>query len=192
MMAGEAPVSRPDSRRNNRIAAIMGGLALAMVGLAFASVPLYRVFCQVTGFNGTTQRAESAAAPGPVAGKQVSVRFDANVSPTLPWRFAPERNTQIVSIGARQMAVFDARNLSARTIAGSAAFNVSPPQAGKYFTKIQCFCFTQQVLKAGEDARMPVIFYVDPKFLKDPDTRDISEITLSYTFYPADQAGSGG
>jgi cytochrome c oxidase assembly protein subunit 11 len=192
MTGGEAPVSRPDPRRNNRIAAIMGGLALAMVGLAFASVPLYRVFCQVTGFNGTTQRAEGKAAPGPVAGKQVSVRFDANVSPTLPWRFAPERNTQIATIGARQMAVFDARNLSARTIAGSAAFNVSPPQAGKYFTKIQCFCFTQQVLKPGEEARMPVIFYVDPKFLKDPDTRDISEITLSYTFYPADQAGSGG
>ena len=168
----------------------MAFLALAMVGLAFASVPLYRIFCQATGFNGTTQRAERA--PGPVAGKEVSVRFDANVSPTLPWRFAPERNTQIVRIGARQMAVFDAKNLSARTITGSAAFNVSPPQAGKYFTKIQCFCFTQQVLKPGEDARMPVIFYVDPKFLKDPDTRDISEITLSYTFYPADQAGSGG
>ena len=167
-------------------------LALAMVGLAFASVPLYRIFCQVTGFNGTTQRAESASAPGPVAGKQVSVRFDANVSPTLPWRFEPERNTQIVTIGEREMAVFTARNLSARTITGSAAFNVSPPQAGKYFTKIQCFCFTQQVLKPGEEARMPVIFYVDPKFLKDPDTATISEITLSYTFYPADQAGTAG
>jgi cytochrome c oxidase assembly protein subunit 11 len=184
--------ARPNPRRNGRTAAIMALLALAMVGLAFASVPLYRIFCQATGFDGTTQRAASAAAPGPVAGKEVSVRFDANVSPILPWRFAPERNTQIVRIGARQMAVFRAKNLSARTIAGSAAFNVSPPQAGKYFTKIQCFCFTQQVLKPGEEARMPVIFYVDPKFLKDPDTAAISEITLSYTFYPADQAGTTG
>jgi cytochrome c oxidase assembly protein subunit 11 len=182
---------QPDRRRNSRTAAIMGVLALAMVGLAFASVPLYRVFCQVTGFNGTTQRAERAQAPGPIAGEQVSVRFDANVSPSLPWRFEPEKNTQIVTIGARTMAIFDARNLSARTITGSAAFNVSPPQAGKYFTKIQCFCFTQQTLKPGEEARMPVIFYVDPKFAKDPDTSDISEITLSYTFYPSDQAGSG-
>jgi cytochrome c oxidase assembly protein subunit 11 len=184
--------SGPDPRRNRRTAAIMAVLALAMVGLAFASVPLYRIFCQVTGFNGTTQRADTGAAPGPVAGKQVSVRFDANVSPTLPWRFEPERNTQIVTIGEREMAIFKAKNLSARTITGSAAFNVSPPQAGKYFTKIQCFCFTQQVLKPGEEARMPVIFYVDPKFLKDPDTAAISEITLSYTFYPADQAGTTG
>ena len=183
-----APVQ---ARRNGRTAAVMALVALLMVGLAFASVPLYRIFCQVTGFNGTTQRA-TAAAPGPIAGKQVSVRFDANVAPALPWRFGPERNTQIVTIGEREMATFLARNLSARTITGSAAFNVSPPQAGKYFTKIQCFCFTQQTLKPGEEARMPVIFYVDPKFLKDPDTRDISEITLSYTFYPVDQAGAGG
>jgi cytochrome c oxidase assembly protein subunit 11 len=179
----------PNPNRNRRTAAIMGVLVLAMVGLAFASVPLYRVFCQVTGFNGTTQRANKA--PGPVPGKQVSVRFDANVSPTLPWRFEPEKNTEIVNIGARSMAIFDAKNLSARAITGSAAFNVSPPEAGKYFKKIQCFCFTQQTLKPGEEARMPVIFFVDPKFLEDPDTSDISEITLSYTFYPSDQAGSG-
>jgi cytochrome c oxidase assembly protein subunit 11 len=185
MSAGIAP----DPRRNGRTAAIMGVVVLFMVGLAFASVPLYRIFCETTGFNGTTQRAKTA--PGPIAGKQVSVRFDANVAPALPWRFEPEKNTQIVTIGERQMAVFRARNLSARTITGSAAFNVSPPEAGKYFTKIQCFCFTQQVLKPGEEARMPVIFFVDPKFLKDPDTSDISEITLSYTFYPSDQAGSG-
>jgi cytochrome c oxidase assembly protein subunit 11 len=181
----------PDPGRNTRTAAVMGMVALSMIGVAFASVPLYRVFCQVTGFDGTTQRAKTATAPGPVAGKEVSVRFDANVSPTLPWHFQPERNTEIVTIGEREMAVFRARNLSAKTIAGSAAFNVSPPQAGKYFTKIQCFCFTQQVLKAGEEARMPVVFYVDPKFAKDPDTAGISEITLSYTFYPVDQAGSG-
>jgi cytochrome c oxidase assembly protein subunit 11 len=190
--AEETPPSRPDVRRNGRTAAIMAFVALAMVGLAFASVPLYRVFCQVTGFNGTTQRAKGNAAPGPVAGKEVSVRFDANVSPTLPWRFAPERNREIVTIGEREMAVFKAKNLSARTIAGSAAFNVSPPQAGKYFTKIQCFCFSLQTLKAGEKVRMPVVFYVDPKFADDPDTKDISEITLSYTFYPVDEPNPQG
>jgi cytochrome c oxidase assembly protein subunit 11 len=178
------------AQRNGRTAAVMAAIVLFMVGLAFASVPLYRIFCQATGFDGTTQRA--AAAPGPIAGKQVSIRFDANTSPALPWRFRPERNTQIATIGAREMAVFDAKNLSARTITGSAAFNVSPTQAGKYFTKIQCFCFSQQTLKPGEEARMPVIFFVDPKFATDPDTSDISEITLSYTFYPVDQAGSGG
>lgn len=185
MSAGVAP----DPRRNGRTAAIMGIVVLFMVGLAFASVPLYRIFCETTGFNGTTQRAKTA--PGPIPGKQVSVRFDANVAPTLPWRFEPEKNTQIVTIGARQLAIFRAKNLSARTITGSAAFNVSPSEAGKYFTKIQCFCFTQQTLKPGEEARMPVIFFVDPKFVKDPDTNAISEITLSYTFYPSDQAGGG-
>jgi cytochrome c oxidase assembly protein subunit 11 len=175
------------ARRNGRTAALAGLLVLAMVGLAYASVPLYRLFCQVTGFDGTTQRA--AAAPGPVAGKEVAVRFDANTAPALPWRFAPEKPREIVTIGEREMAFFTAKNLTARTITGSATFNVSPTQAGKYFSKIQCFCFTQQTLKPGEEARMPVVFFVDPKILDDPDAREISEITLSYTFYPVDSAG---
>jgi cytochrome c oxidase assembly protein subunit 11 len=175
--------------RNGRTAALMALLAAAMVGLAFASVPLYRMFCRATGFDGTPTRAQGKAAPGVVAGKTVSVRFDANVSPTLPWRFGPEETTRIVPIGGRQMAVFLARNLSGRPITGRATFNVSPTQAAKYFSKIQCFCFTEQTLKAGEEARMPVIFYVDPAFTRDPDTKDISEITLSYTFYPVDQPG---
>jgi cytochrome c oxidase assembly protein subunit 11 len=172
------------ARRNTRTAALAALLVLAMVGLAYASVPLYRLFCQATGFDGTTQRA--VAAPGPVAGKQVWVRFDGNVSNTLPWRFGPEKTREIVTIGEREMAFFTAKNLSAREITGTASFNVSPPQAGKYFSKIQCFCFTQQTLKAGEEVRMPVVFFVDPKLLDDPDTRPISEITLSYTFYPVD------
>jgi cytochrome c oxidase assembly protein subunit 11 len=154
------------AKRNQRTALFAFLIVAAMVGLAYASVPLYRLFCQATGFNGTTQRASGAAAVAerPVAGKSVSIRFDAN------------------------MAVYLARNLSARPITGRAVFNVSPPQAGKYFTKIQCFCFTEQTLKPGEEARMPVIFYVDPKFAGDPDTKEISEITLSYTFYPVDEA----
>jgi cytochrome c oxidase assembly protein subunit 11 len=175
------------ARRNGRTAALAALLVLAMVGLAYASVPLYRLFCQATGFDGTTMRA--AAAPGPVAGKEVAVRFDANVSLTLPWRFAPEKAREIVTIGEREMAFFTAKNLSARPITGTATFNVSPPQAGKYFSKIQCFCFTEQTLKPGEEVRMPVVFFVDPKMLDDPDTKPISEITLSYTFYPVDSGG---
>ncbi|MEA3033804.1 MAG: cytochrome c oxidase assembly protein subunit 11 [Sphingomonadales bacterium] len=185
------PPAADFAKRNQRTALFAFLIVVAMVGLAYASVPLYRLFCQATGFNGTTQRASGAVAEKPVPGKSVSIRFDANVAPSLPWRFQPERETHVVRIGERNMAIYLARNLSARPITGRAVFNVSPPQAGKYFTKIQCFCFTQQVLKPGEEARMPVIFYVDPKFVKDPDTSGISEITLSYTFYPVDQAGSG-
>jgi cytochrome c oxidase assembly protein subunit 11 len=176
----------PASRRNGRTAALMALIVAAMVGLAFASVPLYRVFCQVTGFDGTPARAQGRSAPGAVPGESVSVRFDGNVAPALPWRFAPEKVTQVVPIGGRQMAIFLAKNLSARPITGRATFNVTPTQAAKYFSKIQCFCFTEQTLKPGEEARMPVIFYVDPAFAKDPDTKDIAEITLSYTFYPVD------
>ena len=174
------------SQRNSRVAAFAALVALAMVGLAFASVPLYRMFCQATGFAGTTQRAVGAQAPGAVVGKIVSVRFDANTVPALPWRFEPEQVTERVAVGAREMAFYTAENLSDRPVTGRATFNVTPSQAGQYFTKIQCFCFTEQTLKPGEEVRMPVVFYVDPKILDDPDANDISEITLSYTFYPVD------
>jgi len=180
------------SRRNQKVGLIAFAFVLAMVGLAYASVPLYRLFCEATGFDGTTQRASAGAAPRIVLGKTVGIRFDANVSPTMPWRFTPERETQVVKIGERYMAIYLAKNLSARPITGRAVFNVSPPQAGKYFTKIQCFCFTEQTLKPGEEVRMPVTFYVDPKFASDPDANDISEITLSYTFYPVDEPEGRG
>jgi len=177
------------ARRNGRTAGLAALLVLAMVGLAFASVPLYRLFCQVTGIDGTTQRA--AEAPGPVVGKEVAVRFDANIASSLPWRFGPEKGREIVTIGEREMAFYTARNLSARVVKGTATFNVTPVQAGKYFSKIQCFCFNEQVLKPGEEVRMPVVFFVDPRILQDPDTKEISEITLSYTFYPVDSGGEG-
>ena len=154
-----------------------------MTGLAWASIPLYRMFCQVTGLNGTTQRGQQA--PGATE-RMVRVDFDANVSPKLPWKFTPENRSDRIDIGARDMAFFTATNTSDKPITGTATFNVTPAQAGKYFTKIQCFCFTQQTLKPGETARMPVIFYVDPKMLNDPDAADIETITLSYTFYPVD------
>jgi cytochrome c oxidase assembly protein subunit 11 len=171
--------------RNNRTAATMALVGLAMLGLAFASVPLYRLFCQVTGINGTTQRAE--AAPGAAAG-QVGVRFDANTNTALPWRFEPVQDRVTIQPGARTQVLYRATNLAARTTAGSATFNVSPALAGKYFSKIECFCFSEQVLKPGESVDMPVVFFVDPRLREDPDTRDIAEITLSYTFYPVETA----
>ena len=175
------------AERNRRTALWMGLLVVAMIGLAFASPALYRTFCSLTGFGGTPLRAERA--PGAIAG-QVGVRFDANVQPGLPWRFEAEQNRVEVKPGAQTKIFYRAQNLSARPWTGQAAYNVSPDQAGKYFKKIQCFCFTEQTLKAGESVDMPVLFFVDPKIKDDPDTKDIDEITLSYTFYPVETAAA--
>ena len=171
------------AQNNRRTATIMGIIVAAMVGLAFASSPLYRAFCEATGFDGTTQRAERA--PGAVAG-EIKVRFDANIHPGLPWRFEPVQNMVNIAPGARTQIFYRAKNLSARPWTGQAVFNVTPDTVGKYFKKIQCFCFTEQTLKPGEDVRMPVVFFVDPELRKDPDTKDVHEITLSYTFYPVE------
>ena len=174
------------ARKNGRTALLAGLLALAMVGLAFASVPLYRIFCQVTGFGGTTQMRIGGEAPGAV-GEIVNVRFDANTNAALPWSFKPEKNVERSALGARKIAFYTAKNLSDEPVTGTATFNVTPVQAGQYFTKIQCFCFNEQTLKPGEEVRMPVVYYVDPKIADDPVAREISEITLSYTFYPVDE-----
>jgi len=162
----------------------MGLLALAMLGLAFASVPLYRAFCQLTGFDGTPLRAEKA--PGAVAG-QIGVRFDANINQDLPWKFEPVQETVRVAPGARTQILYRATNLTARTTTGQAVFNVTPEIAGPYFSKIECFCFSEQTLRPGQSVDMPVVFFVDPKIKEDPDTRSIDEITLSYTFYPVEK-----
>jgi cytochrome c oxidase assembly protein subunit 11 len=176
--------------RNNRTAAIAALIGLVMLALAFASVPLYRVFCQVTGYGGTTQRAE--AAPGAdVAAGSVSVRFDANITSALPWKFAPEQESVRVVPGKATKIFYRATNLVGRPTTGQAVFNVSPAEVGKYFSKIECFCFTEQTLKAGQSVDMPVVFFVDPKLRQDPDTKDVDEITLSYTFYPVETDGSG-
>ena len=175
------------AQNNKRTALIMFAIVAAMIGLAFASPPLYRAFCEATGFGGTTLRADKA--PGAVPG-QVGIRFDANIHPGLPWRFEPEQQTVRVQPGAQTKIFYRAQNLSARAWTGQAVYNVSPDQAGKYFKKIQCFCFNEQTLKAGETVDMPVIFFVDPKIKQDPDTKDIDEITLSYTFYPV-ETGNG-
>jgi cytochrome c oxidase assembly protein subunit 11 len=172
------------ARRNKRVATIALLVAVAMLGLGYAAVPLYRLFCQVTGFAGTTQRVseQEASQVRAVAGKTMSIRFDGNVAGGLPWDFRPEQVTETVEIGARDMAFYLARNQAGRAVTGTAVFNVTPEQAGKYFNKVECFCFTEQTLKPGEEVRMPVVFYVDPAILTDPDTRDIEQITLSYTF----------
>ena len=172
--------------RNGRTAALAALLVLAMVGLAFASVPLYRLFCQVTGFDGTTMRAAEDAAPGAVAGTSVAVRFDANVAPGLNWQFTPEVAQIEAKLGDTQTVFYRVRNAGPAPVAAIATFNVQPAQAGGYFVKIQCFCFNEQTLQPGEEVRMPVVFYVDPAILDDPDARKISEITLSYTFFPVD------
>ena len=163
--------------------------AATMVGVSFASVPLYRLFCDVTGFDGTPLRAEKA--PGAVAG-QVGVRFDANIDPRLQWRFEPVQHTIRIAPGARIQIAYRATNLTARATTGQAMFNVTPATAGQYFSKIECFCFTEQTLKGGQSVDMPVVFFVDPKIRQDPATKDIDEITLSYTFYPVETPGRGG
>ena len=177
---------------NLRVALLAGSVAVSMVGVGFAAVPLYRIFCEVTGFGGTTMRVDAAvAATVSATQKPIVIRFDANHRNGLPWEFKPERPTDTVSIGAKDMAIFIAKNLSDKPVTGTATFNVTPELAGKYFNKIQCFCFTEQTLKPGQQVRMPVLFYVDPKIITDPDTKDIEEITLSYTFYPVDPQGKG-
>ena len=176
------------ARKNARTAGIMAMMVAGMLALAFASVPLYRMFCELTGFDGTPLRAERA--PGAVAG-EVGVRFDANISPKLPWKFQPVQETVRIAPGARTQILYRATNLTARETHGEAVFNVSPEIAGKYFSKIECFCFTEQTLKGGQSVDMPVVFYVDPEIRKDPDTSHIDEITLSYTFYPVEKTASG-
>lgn len=161
-------------------------LAAGMLALGFASVPLYRIFCQVTGFNGTTQRVSAAeASQVAVSDRVMSIRFDANKDPDLPWEFRPEHSTDRVRLGERDIAIFVAKNTSDKPITGAASFNVEPEQTGQYFNKIQCFCFTEQTLQPGEEVRMPVLFYVDPALADDENAKAVEQITLSYTFHKA-------
>jgi cytochrome c oxidase assembly protein subunit 11 len=178
-------VADQNARTGRKLALIV----LAMVALAFASVPLYRAFCQITGYAGTTQRA--AKAPGAVAG-DIGVRFDANIDPRLPWKFEPVQETVRIHPGERTTIYYRAQNYTARTTTGRAIFNVTPESSGPFFSKIECFCFTEQTLKPGESVLMPVVFFVDPRIRKDEATRDIDEITLSYTFYPVESAETTG
>lgn len=178
-----------DPRRNRRTALSMAMFAAGMLGLGYAAVPLYDLFCRVTGFGGTTQRVDEAqAATIKVLDQKMSVRFDGNVDRGMPWKFGPEQVTQEVRIGQRTMAFYKARNNSDKPVTGVASFNVAPDIAGKYFNKVHCFCFNQQTLQPGQEVDMPVQYYVDPAILNDPDAKGIEQITLSYTFHvSADQ-----
>ncbi|MXO63584.1 cytochrome c oxidase assembly protein [Qipengyuania oceanensis] len=183
-------------RRNSRVATLAFLGALAMLGLGYAAVPLYQLFCQVTGFGGTTQKASEseanlAAQFARSAGtREISIRFDASTARDLNWSFAPAQVTETVQIGVRDMAFYTARNNDSVPITGSATFNVEPEYAGRYFNKIQCFCFTEQTLQPGQQVRMPVLFYVDPAILDDENAKDLEQITLSYTFHRSiDQPG---
>jgi len=169
-------------KRNRRVGVICALGFAAMVGAAYASVPLYKAFCQVTGYDGTVRKAE--AAPTSVLGKTLDIRFDANVR-DLPWDFQALQTTQTVKIGETKVAVFRVTNHSDKAITGRAVFNVTPEQAGAYFEKLSCFCFTDQTIQSGQTVEMPVLYFVDPKYADDPDTKGKGEVTLSYTFYPA-------
>jgi len=183
-MSNETDPQKP--KRHSVVGLALAGLVAGMVGLSFAAVPLYRVFCQATGYNGTPQRAD--AGPKQVLDKTIRIRFDGNVDRSLPWQFVPEKATMDVKIGETALAFFKATNRTEGPVTGTAIFNVTPEQAGLYFTKIECFCFTEQTLAAGASAEMPVTFFVDPKIVEDRDTKNIAEITLSYTFYRNDKA----
>jgi cytochrome c oxidase assembly protein subunit 11 len=170
------------TRRDLLVAFACGGFVAAMVGVSYAAVPLYSWFCRTTGFGGTTQVAHSA--PAQVSARQITVRFDSNIAAGLPWSFEPERRTVDVRLGEVVTVYYKVTNEAARVTTGQAGYNVSPPTAGIYFEKINCFCFTQQTMKPGETRDMAVVFYIDPKLAKNSEEDALKEITLSYTFYP--------
>src|ERR1700757_110316 len=197
------PATPPAPRRDLLIAFLCGGLVAGMVGLSFAAVPFYSWFCRTTGYGGTPPTGKSApaptfrrtgcggtpqtakAAPAQVSDRTVTVRFDSNVAPGLPWRFEPEQRTIDVKLGEVVTVYYTVTNEAARVTAGQAGYNVSPATTGIYFTKINCFCFTEQTMKPGEKREMAVVFYVDPGIVNDHDNDTLNTITLSYTFYPA-------
>ena len=175
-------------KTNQSLSLQLAAAALGMLMLAYASVPLYRLFCQVTGFGGTTQRAEAHAAPIRVGERRITVTFDANQDPRLPWEFTPLEPSVSVRLGENRLVAFRAKNLSNQATRGTATYNVTPFAAGKYFNKIQCFCFEEQRLGAHQSANLPVSFFIDPAILDDPEIRDVTNITLSYTFFSYESA----
>lgn len=168
-------------KKNARTGFIVMGVVCAMIALSFASVPLYTLFCQVTGYGGTTQRAD--ALPDQVLDREVTIHFNADTGRLMPWVFKPEQREVKVKLGQRGFTNFYAKNETAEPVAGTAIYNVTPLKVGKYFHKVQCFCFDEQLLKPGEAVDMPVLFYVDPKMADDPNLDDVKTITLSYTFF---------
>jgi cytochrome c oxidase assembly protein subunit 11 len=176
-------VSRRGLGRDAVVASICGFVVVLMVGASYAAVPFYNWFCRATGFNGTTQVATAGPSSAPLA-RKIAIRFDSNVAPGLPWKFVPEQTEIEVEIGEVVTVFYTVTNQSARTTTGQAAYNVSPLTVGKYFEKINCFCFTEQTMAPGEKREMPVVFYVDPSITGESDNDGLNTITLSYTFYP--------
>lgn len=186
-MTDTAPQPLISAHRNRWAAYALTGVAALMLGAAYAAVPLYKIFCEVTGYAGTTQRASGN--PKGIIDRQMTVRFDSNVTAGVPWTVTPAAPVT-ARIGTVETIDFIARNNSDKPVTGQASFNVSPESTGAYFNKIQCFCFTQQTLQPGETVHMPVVFFVDPDIAKDRDLDTIRDITLSYTFYASDKQGS--
>ena len=174
-------MSEQRQKSNAKTAAAFGGVVVFMVGLSFAAIPLYEAFCKITGFGGTPLRSDTASTR--VLDETISVRFDANTDPKLPWTFKPVQTEMTLPIGETGLAFYTATNNSDVPVAGTSTFNVTPLKIGGYFVKIDCFCFTEQVLQPGESVEMPVSFYVDPEIRDDSQTAEVQGITLSYTFY---------
>ncbi len=177
----------PDlNARNRRTGVLVLGIVIAMVGLSFAAVPLYDLFCRMTGFGGTTMTADKA--PDQIIDRAITVRFNTDTDANLPWEFKAGEKYVKTKVGQQTLITYSARNWSNQTSGGTALFNVTPPKAGKYFRKIECFCFQEQIIPASKTVHMPVMFFIDPEFAADPDMEDVTTITLSYTFYPLDSA----
>jgi cytochrome c oxidase assembly protein subunit 11 len=183
-----AAASRSHSRRNGATVVLLVSVVTGMVGLSFASVPLYRLFCAATGYGGTTQRAETA--PTRIAAGLITVRFDAQVAPGLDWEFRPLERAVAVHPGAQNEVFFRAVNRTAAPVTAQAVYNVTPNKAGIYFDKLQCFCFNSQTLAPGQSVDMGVVFFVDPDIMTDPSTSEVRSITLSYTMFRAPEAAS--
>ena len=178
-----------NKNNSKRLALVLVAVAVGMVGMAYASVPLYSLFCRVTGYGGTTQQA--SIAPDVILDRDMTIEFDANTSAGMPWEFKPVQHRLKLKVGETAMAFFEAYNPTNQTIKGTATFNVTPQKIGQYFTKIDCFCFTEQILKPGERAEMPVTFFVDPEIDNDPNAKEVKVITLSYTFFVSDDDDEG-
>lgn len=177
-------------RKNTTLAVTLFGVVAGMVGVAFAAVPLYTLFCQVTGYGGTPKVATGQHPARNPDGLSMDVRFDANVARDLPWVFRPVQQKVTVSLGEETLAHYTARNTGRTPLVGTATFNVTPFKAAQYFTKIECFCFTEQRLEPGQEISMPVVFYIDPAIASDPNARDVGTVTLSYTFFRDDKAAA--
>lgn len=171
----------PRQKANGKLAIGLVSVVVLMGGMGFASVPLYRLFCAVTGFGGTPQIGP-AAAPGATS-RMITVRFNADTSPSLPWEFRAEQKSITLPLGEERLAFYSARNLTAAPVIGTSVYNVTPEKVGKYFRKVACFCFAEQTLEPGQRAEFPLSFWVDPKLAEDPNTADVTTITLSYTFF---------